>query len=552
MEKISLFIIVACWFLPISLSAQNEWEEVDNEIESVEIEIVKNREIKLPTASRNFEKIPPAKVNSKRRDVEYTYNNIDFDLPDLNVRMRPLRIKDERLSKLYGNYVKAGFGNFVTPYLEGFFNSKRSKEYSYGAHLNFLRSGRGPVDGSNSGSGKFDLDLFGKYFTPVVTFSGDLGFDQRKYNFYGYDEGQEIDEDTLKQHFNNFYMKFSMQNSREKSDFNYFGGVRIDYLKDKKEASESDAQLTVKLEYTLSDQSFVKLDGYIANITRQDSRIDKQSRNLSRIKPTFGFEYEGFKISAGFNTVFENDSIDDENMHFYPVARASYPFSDNVELYAGIGGDIEKNTLRTLSEENPYLNDNVAIFHTNKTFEFYGGLNGKLSKKLGTMVGFSASNYQNMYFFVNSPEDRSKFDIIYDRGNTAVFNLFGQLSFNTNEIFRIMMKADYWGYSTDEVDEAWHKPSYRFTTLSSYNLYGKFLFTLEAFAMGGIKGYDSVNDETVELNPFFDLNFKTDYLISDQVSAFVQFNNIFSKEYELFYRYPSRGLQFMLGVTYSF
>lgn len=544
----ALFIAIA----PLQLLAQDDWER-DGEIEDVQIEIVKDREITLPEASRNFEKIPPLTTEGQKENIEYFYSNINFELPDLNVRMRPLRIRDEKLSKLYGNYVKAGFGNYTTPYAEAFFNSKRSKDRSYGAHFNYLNSRKGPVDDENSGSGRLDIDLFGKYFTPKVTFSGDAGFKRRLYHFYGYPEGQEVNSDTLKQYFNNYYLKGSMENTDKKSAFRYLLDFQLDHLKDNRDASESEGQVNLKSEYALSDQAFIKFSGGIDVITRKDNLIDEQTRNLYRIRPSFGFEYEGFKIEAGFNAVYENDTLgDSDKMHFYPIARASYPFTEGVELYAGIGGDISKNTLRTLSEQNPYIASNIGIFHTNKTFDFYGGMNAKLSSKLGFGAGFSAANYQNMYFFINSPDDQSKFDVIYDEGNTAVLNIFAELSFNNAEKLRLTARGDYWGYGTDNVGEPWHKPNYKVSSLASYNLYDKFVFTAEAYTMGGIKALDTETGETVKLDAFFDLNLKTDYLVSDQVSVFLQFNNIFGKEYELFYHYPSRGLQFMAGLTYSF
>ena len=58
--------------------------------------------------------------------------------------------------------------------------------------------------------------------------------------------------------------------------------------------------------------------------------------------------------------------------------------------------------------------------------------------------------------------------------------------------------------------------------------------------------------EVVNLDAAFDLNFMGEYIFSKQVSAFVQLNNIFAKEYELYYRYPVRGFQFMIGASYSF
>ena len=87
----------------------------------------------------------------------------------------------------------------------------------------------------------------------------------------------------------------------------------------------------------------------------------------------------------------------------------------------------------------------------------------------------------------------------------------------------------------------------------TYNLYDKLLLGADFFAFGGINAIDLVNGaESISLDPGFDLNLKADYLISSQVSAFVQFNNIFGQSYEQFYRYPSRQLQFLAGITYSF
>ena len=58
--------------------------------------------------------------------------------------------------------------------------------------------------------------------------------------------------------------------------------------------------------------------------------------------------------------------------------------------------------------------------------------------------------------------------------------------------------------------------------------------------------------ELVELDAFFDLNLTSEYLISNQFSVWARMNNILAKEYEMLYRYPVRGFQFMIGASYSF
>src|SRR5882672_6108493 len=88
----------------------------EGEIEKVEIEIVKNREVSVPQASRNFEKIPPRPVEPIKPEISYQFKNLSFNVPDYNPVIRPLRLKAESISKIYGNYVSAGLGNYASPY----------------------------------------------------------------------------------------------------------------------------------------------------------------------------------------------------------------------------------------------------------------------------------------------------------------------------------------------------------------------------------------------------------------------------------------------------
>jgi outer membrane cobalamin receptor len=90
------------------------------------------------------------------------------------------------------------------------------------------------------------------------------------------------------------------------------------------------------------------------------------------------------------------------------------------------------------------------------------------------------------------------------------------------------------------------------SAISTYKLYDKFRFEAEAYALGGIKAFDFNTGENVNLDAALDLNFKAEYLVSKQFSAFVRLNNLLSNEYEVLYNYPSRGFQVMAGVTYSF
>jgi hypothetical protein len=114
------------------------------------------------------------------------------------------------------------------------------------------------------------------------------------------------------------------------------------------------------------------------------------------------------------------------------------------------------------------------------------------------------------------------------------------------------LQGDYYGYNTDKLSEPWHKPGYRVTFGASYNLYRKLIFNLGMIAQGNAKAFDFETDKVVKLDPAFDLNFRSEYLVSEKFSAFVDLNNIVSNKYSIFLNYPVRGFQALVGVTLKF
>ena len=110
-------IVFGCLLLSISLSsfAQEKWGE--GEIEKVEIEIVKEKQISLPKANRNFEKVPPRPAEPIKPQIVYDFKNLSFTTPEFNPAIRPLRLKAEPIQKIYGKYISAGFLNYIYRFL---------------------------------------------------------------------------------------------------------------------------------------------------------------------------------------------------------------------------------------------------------------------------------------------------------------------------------------------------------------------------------------------------------------------------------------------------
>ena len=147
-------------------------------------------------------------------------------------------------------------------------------------------------------------------------------------------------------------------------------------------------------------------------------------------------------------------------------------------------------------------------------------------------------------------EDPSRFSVEYDDVTNRT-NFFASVGFAQTKTFKVLIRGDVYSYGTD-IEEAWHRPTYKVTGETALNVSDKFLLDVTLISQGGMKAFDPVSDASVELDPAFDLNVRSEYLFSESISIFAQFNNVTSSQYPLFLNYPARGFQVLGGFTWTF
>jgi hypothetical protein len=552
-----LLLTSLLWLATVSFAQQEKPKEKEKwgegEIEKVEIEIVKEREIVLPAANRNFEKVPPRPAEPIKPEITYDFKPLTFQISDFNPAIRPLRLQQEPLTRLYSNYISAGYGNYKSPLLEAYMTNKRSKDKFYGLKLNHQSYGKGPVEGESSASSSTELSVFGKSFGKYGNASGYLNYEGFANRFYGFPISTTPNPMVEQQRYNIVSLGAEIE-SKDVSDFNFVLRGGFSYLADHFKASESEVALSFKSSYDFSDEKkFILLSDYFL-IARKDEQVEAKPRHIFKIKPAYRFLLmENLTFTAGINVVLENDTIGKSKpFHLYPDVKATYGLGKSFELFAGLTGDIDKVSLHSLARENPWIDANIGIFNTNRTMELLGGINGKLGNKIGLSAGFSVANIKDWYFYYNNPTDQTRFITLFDKGNTQRSNLFGELSFHQASVVRLSLRGDLYGYSTDEVKEAWHRPTYRVSARSSFNIVEKIIISADLISQGGMKAFDELAQRVVTLAPALDLNVRMNYFVSKQFSIFVRGNNLLGTNYPVYYHYPVRGVQVLGGVTYVF
>ena len=245
--------------------------------------------------------------------------------------------------------------------------------------------------------------------------------------------------------------------------------------------------------------------------------------------------------------------------YVYPQINAQYDVYESIIIpYAGINGGLQKNSLRSLSSENPFIKSTINYRNTNTKFNIFGGLKGNLSSNLGYDVKASYSQIDSMHFFVIDYKDvttlDNKFKVIYD--NTSYFNASGQIKYQFKEKIHLLAKGNYNLYKPQNLTQAYHKPSFDLTFSGIYNLKSKIILKADVYVIGDQFALTQVKKDSVYitepklLKSVGDISLGVEYRYSKMLSFFANFNNIANMRYYRWEKYPSQRFNFMVGLTF--
>lgn len=548
-----VFVFLLCGNALV-FSQEGDFIKDEGEVVEGEFLISKTLEITLPAAQRIFQKVQPDEINSKQTEpLEYTFKDYTPQLHDIRTRLRVLKLKDERQGSKPGSYVTLGFGNYFTPYVDAAINSGVNKTGYYGAKLGHLSSKNGPVDDGNSGDSHSEVKLFGKYIGKKASISGDLGYQRDGYHFYGYDDGIEVSKDTIEQTFNNINLGVTIRNSDAESPVQYSIYGKVHNISDSYDASELGFKTGFQSRFEINENMHAKLGLDFSYGSYKNP--EKISRTLVRVYPAFVYNSNGLLLDVGLKVVNHNDTLNNKNnTQIFPAINVAYDLNDNIAAYARLDGDVQEVTFRSIVSENPYVNSNLPISHTNKNLDFQIGVKGSLVQYLGFDVAIRSAIFKNMYFYTNDPIEFNKFNVLYDQGNTSLFQGIISLSYFRSSTLGTTLSTRFNAYSTDEIDKAWHRPKLELDYSFWYNFYDKVKLTAGIFVLGGIEAVDfrEAVPTTNSLESSIDLNVKLDYVLSEKYAAFVSVNNLLNNNYQIYNRYPARGLLAIVGLSVSF
>ncbi|MBL7957229.1 MAG: hypothetical protein JNM49_04650 [Flavobacteriales bacterium] len=483
---------------------------------------------------------------------------------------------EKALGQLYKGYVKAGFGLYSTPLGELYYDQGRNRKNGFGVHLKHLSSNGGLDDVGPSNYSNNSVDAFYRGIIQKNEASGRLIYDRRRISYYGYPSNDSIEnsiqnapeatKDRLKQFYNDLGFAARVRSINEDSS-----KLAHDVALEAHSYSNNSRSRETNIRATISAGLQEKTEYYHATLLidnnayrgypSPDSADFRQNGTLIGLMPSVRTVGRKYFVRAGVGLYL--DALGETTFHFFPQAYAHYALFDNILVpYVGLDGERRRNSFRSLTRENPWLNPAPRLRNTSELFDLYGGLRGSFANNLGFDVRASFSSFDNMALFVNTPNPPfgDRMTAVYDE--VEVTNFSGELTYSRGTDLRLSARMDVYKYTTKVQDEPWNLPPYKLTFAARYSLRDKLVLKAEALFLArrpAFRAPEPTSDSTIvavstrtELDGFLDLYVGAEYRYTKRLSLFLDMSNITASKYERWYRHPvQRGL-IMLGATYSF
>ena len=532
------------WLLflgPITYSALGNPSPPKGTLKDAEFIIEKERKHVLPKAFRLFKQPPgfPC-VPDRAKPLTYALSAIVPGFTLLPCKPKILRARQDVLTQHYDHAIKGGYGNFHTPYLEGFLDHHHSN-YGYGLHCKHLSTGRVAYGEETHNL----IELYGNLFIKALSCKGTMYYDRARYPLYHADNSTAGTQQPI-------LHQFKIANTLTHSlldTFDYQLDACLHYLRNASKTCEVLWGVNGTGDYALNAD--FTLRGITDLYLTKHHATTAIYRNVWRLKPTLAFTLNNFAIQGGVNLVYQNEVANAvPPLTVYPLLAVQYTAYKWIEPYVGIGGDIQETFLKDLVQENPLIASNTTLRHTNQRFVFYGGTKGNVADQLAFHTGMAVGSYQNLHCLVNHSEDPGRFSLAYDP-EAMLLNVFGQFTHtNLAETLTTRLRGDYFHYTLKELSKPWHRPCYQLELYSTYRLYDKIFFKGTLSWLGGLEALDVQLGVPRKLADVVDLGIGMDYWWNARLVIFCQCKNLLAKRNERYLHYPTRGLHYMAGLSY--
>jgi len=537
-------------------------EKTDDKAVTEEIEVVRPYKPILAEAVklRRSPDLNDIKTYKARFNYSLTDRKLELN-SDIN-KLYAQQVADEKQSEIINNYVKGGLGSAGTLLGEAYINMGRDEALQAGGFFrHFSQSGSLEKQKFN----QQQLSVFGRSIGETFTLSGRVNYERKGLYFYGYDESNPLrNPDPARQSFNFIEAEGEIVNrySEDEDALSYAAKINGYIWGDQLSAKENAVTINGYLNKRISSFNL----GLASSVEFGKTKdvLTSVSNNIFRLNPYIRLQANGIKITAGINYVQEFGTVSAGRI--FPAVTADFTLiPDYLQIFAEVKGDVNRNSMKDLTDENPFLNSNILIKNSIEKLSFSAGIKGTGGPGFGYKARVYRKEITDMPLFVNNYTDFNKFDVIYDFGNMKLLGLEGELSVQVSDQLKWTGKINIEDYKPSSEQYSWFKPQLRISSNLLYNVTDKIGFNAavaiqdasdaKVYTSAPASPYVIPNqaiETVVNVKGYVDLGIGATYKINNKFSAFAKANNLLNTKYSRYLYYQAIGVNVFGGISYSF
>ncbi|TDH29213.1 hypothetical protein EXU57_03865 [Segetibacter sp. 3557_3] len=499
-----------------------------------------------PVTKINFNATAPA-LDSSRPILNYNVPSQNLFFSYQPVALKPLALAvDSTLDWENHNYVKAGYGNFSTPYLQAKLSLGDGKGSIMNLHTKHISSkGKIPFQQYSRSSAVVDgvLNSSGNN-----EWRGSVGFENSTQHWYGYrPDTLKFTKDQLKQTFSTFHANAGFRN-REKNAFgiDYNPSLGLNLFGDNRGGKETSLLLNAPITKTVAEDFSINV-GLVADLTSYSRGSGENIKNnLYYLNPSLLIKKPTITVNAGVTPSWDNSQFKLLPNFTGVLKLPDYPFA----IQAGWIGYYNKNTFQSLAAFNPYIFQPTELLNTRIT-EQYAGFKGSGGNHFTYNVRLSALRYSNAALFINDSIDGKTFRTVYEPSMKAI-RLHGEMGYTVQDKFSLLGAINLTNYRALEVyDKAFGLLPVEVTAGLRWQILKDLQWKSDFFFWDGPQYMDK-NKNNRKQKPAVDLSTGLEFTILPKLSLWLQFNNLLNNRYERWNQYEVLGFNVLGGVVYSF
>jgi hypothetical protein len=534
------FSILIAGFLLTGISAMAQ-----DTLRKKQVNITSTFKPSLKEAAKiNLNATPPT-ADTSRPKLQYNIPNQNLSFAFQPGTLKPLALQVDTGGRWDNeSYVKLGYGNLKTPYLQAglsFGDGKTAGLNLYAKHS----SSTGKInlqDYSNTaveGNGFFQT---GKN----IEWNARFGGYEEKYNKYGFEPRTlAFPDDSLKVKFQTLRGRISFHNIN-KTDFglSYAPELKVDVFNDRLSNSESNTYVNLPLEKTLGQTFAVDL-ALTANLTRyKPEKKDAVANNYFAFSPSILFKKPNINIQAGLRPSWDN-----KEFILFPNVLAEFNTTDKqVSFQLGWSGYLRNSGYQYLAGYNPWIWAPSTIYNT-RIEERFAGFKGSVGDHFNYSAKVAYNTLTNQPLFVNDTVSGKSFAVINEPKINQV-HFGGEIGYTVGEKFSVISNLSINNYKAKENAKAWGLLPLEWKTDLRLQVLKDLYVNSTLFAFDGPWSLTKAGRKN--LGSAMDLSAGLEFKVVKNVKLWAQFNNILNREYQRWNQYPVYGFNFLGGVVFSF